>query len=117
MPYDLHHGQWVQPTLALIASDHREHTAQIRLWTDRLEDQQRATRTPSFHRDPVGVEVGSPLAVRNQHPVAHADKSRSLNTDGTGESSLSHLEGKHAEGGEYFTTGARHRILQDEANV
>ena len=37
MPHDLRHGQWLKPTLALIASDHREYTAQIQLWTDRLE--------------------------------------------------------------------------------
>ena len=34
MPHDLRHGQWLKPTLALIASDHREYTAQIQLWTD-----------------------------------------------------------------------------------
>lgn len=33
MPHDLRHGQWLEPTLALIASNHREYTAQIQLWT------------------------------------------------------------------------------------
>jgi hypothetical protein len=37
MPHYVRHGQWLEPTLALTASDHREYTAQIRLWTDRLE--------------------------------------------------------------------------------
>ena len=37
MPYDLRHGQWLKPTLALIASHHREYTAQLQLWTERLE--------------------------------------------------------------------------------
>jgi hypothetical protein len=118
MPHDLHHGQWVKPTLALIASNHCEHSAQIRLWTDRLEvDQERATRTSSLYRNPVGFDVGSPLAVCHQHPVAHAGESRNLHTDGTGESSLRHLKGKYAEGREYFAIRARRRILQDEANV
>ena len=88
MPHDLRHGQWLKPTLALIASNHREYTAQIRLWTERLEvDQKRATRTPSLYRDPLGFEVGSPLLVGNQHALAHTEKSGSLHTDGTGESS------------------------------
>ena len=43
MPHDLRHGQWLKPTLALIASNHREYTARIWLWTDRLEgDEKRA---------------------------------------------------------------------------
>jgi hypothetical protein len=83
MPHDLRHGQWLEPTLALTASNHREYTAQIRLWTERLEvDQKRATRTPNLYRDRLGFEVGSPVVVGNQHGAAHTEKPRSLQTDG-----------------------------------
>ena len=83
MPHDLRHGQWLKPTLALIASDHREYTAQIELWTDRLEvDQQRAVRTPNLYRDPPGFEVVNPVVVGNQRGAADTEKPRSLDTDG-----------------------------------
>ena len=83
MPHDLRHGQWLEPTLALIASNHREYTAQIQLWTERLEvDQKMATRTPNLYQGPVGLEVGSPVVVGNQDGVAHTEKPRSLDTDG-----------------------------------
>jgi hypothetical protein len=89
MPHDLRHGQWLKPTLALIASDHREHTAQIQLWTERLEvEQERVTRTPNLYRDPLGFEVGSPVVVGNQHGAVHTEKPRSLDTDGDGRVSL-----------------------------
>ena len=89
MPHDLRHGQWVEPTLALIASNHREYVAQIQLWAERLEvDQKRATRTPNLYLDPIGVEVGSPVVVGNQHGAAHTEKPRSLDTDGDGRISL-----------------------------
>lgn len=49
MPRGLRHGQWLEPTLALIASDHREYTAEIQLWTQRLElDKRKATRMPNL---------------------------------------------------------------------
>ncbi len=89
MPHDLRHGQWLKPTLALIASDHREYTAQIQLWTDRLEvDQERAVRTPDVYRYPLGFEIGSPAVISNQYGAAHAEKLRSLDTDGDGRISL-----------------------------
>ena len=85
LPYDLRHGQWVEPTLALIASNHREYTAQLQLWTERLEvDHKRATRTPNLYRGPLGFEVGSPVVVGNQHDAAHTEEPRSLDTDGDG---------------------------------
>jgi hypothetical protein len=85
MPHDLRHGQWLEPTLALTASDHREYTGQIRLWADRPEvEQERATRISGLYQDRIGPKVGSPLAACNQHPVAHAEKSRSLPADGGG---------------------------------
>ena len=85
LPYDLRHGQWLKPTLALIASNHREYTAQIQLWTERLEvDQERAARTPNLYRNPLGFEVGSPVVVGNQHDAAHTEEPRSLDTDGDG---------------------------------
>jgi hypothetical protein len=118
MPHDLRHGQWLEPTLALIASDHREYTGQIRLWTDRLDvDQERATRISGLYQDRIGHKVGSPLAACNQHPVIHAEKLGILPADGRGEASLRHLEEKCAEDGGYLATGARRRILQEEANV
>jgi hypothetical protein len=96
MPHDLRHGQWLEPTLALTASDHREYTGQIRLWADRLEvDQERATRTSGLYQDQIGSEAGSPLAACNQPPVA--EKSRSLRRDGTGELGLRHFEDQYAE--------------------
>jgi hypothetical protein len=83
LPHNLRHGQWLKPTLALTASDHREYTAQIWLWTDRLDgDERRATRKPSLYRDTRGFEVGSPVVVGNQHGEAHSEKPRSLDTDG-----------------------------------
>lgn len=83
MPHDLRHGQWLKPTLALIASDHREYTAEIQLWTDRLEvDQQRTVRTPNLYRDPLGFEVVNPVVVGNQRGAADTEKPRSLDTDG-----------------------------------
>jgi hypothetical protein len=79
MPQDLRHGQWLKPTLALIASNHREHTAQLQLWTERLEiDQKRATRTSDLHRDRPGFEMGSPVAISNQDAAAHTERSRSF---------------------------------------
>jgi hypothetical protein len=88
MPDDLRHGQWLEPTLALTASNHREYTAPIQLWTERLEvDRKRATRTPNPCRDPLGFVVGSPVVVGYQRGAAHTEKSGSLHTDGTVESS------------------------------
>jgi hypothetical protein len=37
LPKNVHHGQWVEATLSLTASDHSEHTANMWLWTERLE--------------------------------------------------------------------------------
>jgi hypothetical protein len=89
MPHDLRHGQWLKPTLALIASDHREYTAQIQLWTDRLEiDEKGSTITPDLYRYPLGFETGSPAVIPNQDGAAHTGKPRSLDTDGDGRISL-----------------------------
>ena len=87
MPHDLRHGQWLKPTLALIASNHREYTAQICLWTARLEVNW-TKRTPNLYRDPVGFELGSPAVISNQHGAAHTEKPQSLDTDGDGRISL-----------------------------
>jgi hypothetical protein len=82
LPDGLRHGQWLNPTLALIASNHREYTAQLQLWTERLEvNKKRATRAPDLYRAPLGFEVGLPV-VCNQHGATHPEKSRSLYTDG-----------------------------------
>ena len=82
LPDGLRHGQWLNPTLALIASNHREHTAQLQLWTERLEvNKKRATRATDPYRAPLGFEVGSPV-VCNQHGAAHTERSRSPYTDG-----------------------------------
>jgi hypothetical protein len=82
LPDDLRHGQWFNPRLALIASDHREYTAQLQLWTERLEvNKKRATSAPDLDRAALGFEVGSPV-VYDQHGAAHTEKSRSLYTDG-----------------------------------
>ncbi len=37
MPAELRHGQWLDLSLTLIGSDHREYATTIRLWTDRLD--------------------------------------------------------------------------------
>lgn len=89
MPHYLRHGQWLEPTLTLIASDHREYTAQIRLWTERLEvKQKRATRTPRLHHPLGSEEVGSPVVVGNQHGMVHTEEPRNLGTNTDGRSSL-----------------------------
>jgi hypothetical protein len=76
MPHDLRHGQWLKPTLALIASDHREYIAQIQLWTDRLGvDQRRAVRTPNLYQHPLGFEVVNPVVVGNQRGAADTEAS------------------------------------------
>jgi hypothetical protein len=63
MPHDLRNGQWLEPTTALVASNHVEYTAEIHLWTERLKvNPKRATRTSNLAQDPVGFEVGSPDA-------------------------------------------------------
>jgi hypothetical protein len=83
MPDSLRATQRLDATLAILASNHLEHTAQICLWTERLEvDKKRATRTPDLYREPLGFEVGSPVVVCNQHGAAHTEKSRSLHADG-----------------------------------
>ena len=85
LPYDLRHGQWLKPTLALIASNHLEYTAQIHVWTERLEvNPKRATRAPNPYREPLGFGVGSSVVISDQHGVAHAEKSVSLHADGEG---------------------------------
>jgi len=80
MPHDLRHGQFLEPTLALIASNHREYTARIQLWTERLEHHKRATRTPNLYRDSAGCEVGSPVVVGNQRGATKLRHARSLDT-------------------------------------
>lgn len=78
MPPDLRHGQWLKPTLVLIASDHREHRAQIQLWTDRLEiDEKAITRVTDFSRDS-GLEVGFPVVIPHQDGSADRERSRRL---------------------------------------
>ena len=90
MPHDVRHGQWLKPTLALIASNHREYTAQIQLWTDRLEiDEKGSTKTPDLDRYPLGFEFGSPVGVGNQHGAAHTEKPRILDTDGNADGRIS----------------------------
>jgi hypothetical protein len=81
MPHDVRHGQWLKPTLALITSDHREYTAELQLWADRLEvDKKKATKTLNLHRDPLGFEVSSPVVVGNEHGPAHGEASRVADT-------------------------------------
>lgn len=89
MPRDVRHGQWLETTLALIASDHREYNAKIRLWTERLEvKQKRATKTPSLHQDPLGSEISSSVVIGNQYGVVHVEKPRNLAMDKEGRISL-----------------------------
>jgi hypothetical protein len=67
MPESLFHGQWLVATLAILASDHAEYTSAIRLWTERLEiNPKRATRKYDLHGEPVGYNVGSPVAPCNE---------------------------------------------------
>jgi hypothetical protein len=83
LPYDLRHGQWLKPTLALTASNHRKYTAQLQLWTERLEvDQKKATKTPELYQGPFGSEVGSRVVVGNRQDASHTEEPRSLDTDG-----------------------------------
>jgi hypothetical protein len=85
MPPDLRHGQWLKPTLALVASDHREHTAKIQLWTDRLEiDEKAITRRPDFSRNS-GLEVGFPVVIPQEDDSADPERLRRLYADGDGE--------------------------------
>ncbi len=89
LPYDLRHGQWLKPTLALTASNHRKYTAQLQLWTERLEvDQKKATKTPNLYQKPFGFEVGTPVVVGNQHDAPHTEEPRSLHKDRDGRISL-----------------------------
>jgi hypothetical protein len=88
MPRGLRHGQWLEPTLTLIASNHREYAAQIQLWTERLEvGKKRTKRIPNLYRDPLGSDVASPV-VGKQHGAARTEKSRSLYMDGDGQLQL-----------------------------
>jgi hypothetical protein len=79
MPHDLRHGQWLEPTLVLIASNHREYTGRIRLWTERLEiEQKAATRVPDLYRNPVRFPVDASVVVGNERCATHIAK---LNRD------------------------------------
>jgi hypothetical protein len=82
MPPDLRHGQWLEPTLALTTSDHREYRAQLQLWTDRMEgDRKEATRTPSIYPNPLGAKVSSGVVLGTQDGAARPDKPRNLDVD------------------------------------
>ena len=82
MPPELMHGQPIDLTLAIVASDHSEYLAQIHVWTERLEQPpQRANRRSGlFERvPPAGTalplfpenslqDVSNPEAVWAEHP-------------------------------------------------
>jgi hypothetical protein len=82
MPHDLRHGQWLEPTLVLTASNHREYSAQIQLWTDRMEsDRKVATRALSVSPDPLGVEVSSGVVVGTQNDATRPERRSSVGRD------------------------------------
>lgn len=82
MPKDLRHGLGLEPTIALIASNHQEYTAQIRLWTERLETEQKPeARMPDLYRNPLGFSLDSTVVVRNEGCATHIAKPLSQGRD------------------------------------
>jgi hypothetical protein len=53
MPVELRHGQWLDLSLAIIGSDHREYATTIQLWTERLDPRPKTVtpRSSLFEQD------------------------------------------------------------------
>jgi hypothetical protein len=47
MPAELYHGKWLDLSLTIIGSDHREYATTIQLWTERLEARAKAVTLPT----------------------------------------------------------------------
>jgi hypothetical protein len=69
MPYDLHHGQWLEPTLSITSSSHVAYTAKVDLWVDRLQAKPNPARKHYLREEPVGT-VGSTVEIPGQPSVA-----------------------------------------------
>ena len=68
MPKSLRHGEWIEPTLAIIASNHSEYIAAIRLWVERLEDKrERSMRKQSLY-EPLEHNVSHRITARDHQP-------------------------------------------------
>jgi hypothetical protein len=61
MPDHLQHGQWLDVTLAIIGTDHREYSQQIQLWTERLESRPKPVTRRSGLRDDSGYSGVMPM--------------------------------------------------------
>jgi len=66
MPAELRHGQWLDLSLVLIGSDHREYPSTIRLWTERLDPRPKMVtpRTSLFEQDALPPREVARTAVR-----------------------------------------------------
>lgn len=66
MPAELRHGQWLDLSLVLIGSDHREYPSTIRLWTERLDPRPKMVtpRTSLFEQDALPPREVARPAVR-----------------------------------------------------
>jgi hypothetical protein len=70
MPESLRHGEWVEATLVLTASDHAEYTSIVRLWTQRLEVKpKRAERKYDLYGKKIGRDLDSIVAARDESSV------------------------------------------------
>jgi hypothetical protein len=71
MPESLRHGQWVDATLTLTASNHEEYASIVHLWTDRLEVKpKRAARKYNLFGEQVGHNIGSVVAPSDEPGAA-----------------------------------------------
>jgi hypothetical protein len=83
MPKNLRHGQQIEATLAVIASNHVESTETILLWTERLEVRPKRVARKSTLFEPIGYDHGSLVAARIQRR-AILDSEIGMSTPGEG---------------------------------
>ena len=87
MPPELMHGQPINLTLAIVASDHSEYLEQIHVWTERLEQRpQRANRRSDLFEPVPPAGTALPLFPENSlQDVSSREAVRAERTQGSAE--------------------------------
>ncbi|MDP9162137.1 MAG: hypothetical protein M3O09_18170 [Acidobacteriota bacterium] len=78
MPNVLRHGQWLDATFSIIASDHDEFSVKAQFWVERLQFKPKP-RTHNLY-EPIGLEAGSLTGQHSEGREANGSKTGTSKT-------------------------------------